>query len=309
MKYEKKLIAYLIQAHNQEKNLFEMVNKLNNDEVCFFIHIDKKSDINKFKNLNEFKNLYFVKNRMNVVWKGFSQVEATIRTIKLALNSKYDFKYFILLSGSDYPIKSNTYLLDFFKNTNKNFIEFKKIKKSNSYLDYFKNKQLWFKISKWHFYDSIGYNFNSKNGSFKHWFYRIYILINILIVNRCFKKRFFFDKVEPYFGSSWWNLNKNSIEYILDFYDKNCKFHEYYYYTDAPDEMYFQTIILNSKFKKDCVSDNLRYVDWSVHREGPAILDDSDFLKIKKSDKFIARKINKKSKGLKIKIDKEILKK
>jgi len=46
-----KIIAYLIQAHNNEKHLSEMISSLNNKEVSFFIHIDKKSNIEIFKKI------------------------------------------------------------------------------------------------------------------------------------------------------------------------------------------------------------------------------------------------------------------
>ena len=32
-----KIIAYLIQAHNNEKHLYEMISSLNNKEVSFFV--------------------------------------------------------------------------------------------------------------------------------------------------------------------------------------------------------------------------------------------------------------------------------
>lgn len=54
-------------------------------------------------------------------------------------------------------------------------------------------------------------------------------------------------------------------------------------YCDASDEIYFQTILLNSPYKDICVNDNLRYINWSKDREGPAILVEDDFEEITKS--------------------------
>lgn len=301
---ENKVIAYLIQAHNNPVHLQKMIWALNSEKVSFFIHIDKKSDILEFtKLLWQQKNIYFVNNRINVIWKWFSQVKATIQTIKLAFK-KWNYKYFILLSWADYPIKSNKEILSFFENTNKNYIEHKKIEKSNNYLDYFKNKQLWFKISKWHFYDTLKYNFNSKKWSFKHWLYRLFILFNILIVNTFSKKKKIGLNIDYYFWSQWWCINQESIEYILDFHEKNRFLEKIFYYSDSSDEMYFQTILMNSEFKNICINDNLRYIDWSKNREWPAILAENDFKKTTNSQKLFARKFGKKSKKLINLIDK-----
>jgi len=304
-----KLIAYLIQAHNNENYLFKLINSLNNKEVSFFIHIDEKANINNFKNLfKNFDNIFFIKNRVNIVWKWFSQVKATINLIDFWLKQKIKFKYFILLSWVDFPIKPNKSILNFFKSTNENFLEFKEIKKSNNYLDYFKNKQLWFKISKWHFYDDFKKNFSWKSWGFKNLLYRIFILFNILIINSFIKKKKIDNNIKYYFWSSWWCLNYETIKHIYQFYKNNDEINNIFKYSDAPDEMYFQTIILNSKYKKNCVNNNLRYIDWSKNREWPAILDINDFENINKSDVLFARKFWKNSKLLIKKIEKVILK-
>lgn len=302
------LIAYLIQAHNNPKHLFDLVYSLNNKDVSFFIHIDKKSDIKIFKSLFlNINNVYFVEKRFNVIWKWFSQVEATISCIETALNLNIDFKYFILLSWVDFPIKSNNYILNFFKNTNLNYLEFREINKSNSYIKYFQNKQLWFKISKWHFYDTFKLNWNSKNKSLKHWFYRFYILFNILLINNILNKKNIDNNLKYFFWSSWWCLNNKSIKYIFDFYKKNENFNRIFKFSDASDEMYFHTILLNSEFNKNCINNNLRYIDWSDNREWPAILNEEDFDKIRKSNMIFARKFSNNSQWLIKKIKKEIL--
>ena len=313
MKKEKKLISYLIQSHNQENHFFDLINKLNNNEVCFFIHVDKKSNQEifrqKFKN---FRNVFFIseKKRVNIIWKGFSQVQATLNLIEFCLNSEYEFKYFILLSGVDYPIKSNKKILDFFRKTNKNYIDFKKIKKNNSYLDFFKGKNLWFQISKYFLYDKVNFNWNSKTNSIKHQIFRFYLLL-ILFINFFILKQKIPEYIKKiYFGSSWWILNNESIKYINNFIKntENKTFLNIFKNSSSSDEYFFQTILLKSAYKKNCINNNLRFIDWNKKREGPAILNDGDFENIKKSEFLFARKFDfKKSKDLKQKIDKYLL--
>jgi len=68
-------------------------------------------------------------------------------------------------------------------------------------------------------------------------------------------------------------------------------------YTFCPEELYFQTVIMNSKYAKNVSNNNLRYIDWNPSRVGkdstsPAILDLNDLEKIKNSNMLFARKFD-----------------
>ena len=49
------------------------------------------------------------------------------------------------------------------------------------------------------------------------------------------------------------NLTGECVAYILNYIRDNPNFVRYYRYTDAPDEMFIQTIVLNSSFAKRTV--------------------------------------------------------
>lgn len=68
-------IAYLIAAHTDTVQLYNMVSALQIKNVTtFFIHIDKKVDINPFKDkLSKCENVIFTKKRVKTYWGGFSQ--------------------------------------------------------------------------------------------------------------------------------------------------------------------------------------------------------------------------------------------
>ena len=112
---KKKLIAYLVLVHDDPDHFIDLIHQLNCEEVCFFVHIDKKAEGHLFSDkIEHLKNVFFVSNRVEVSWGGFSLTEAVISVMKLGLSSDYDFKYFVFVSGNSYPIKSNRYILDFF---------------------------------------------------------------------------------------------------------------------------------------------------------------------------------------------------
>ena len=60
-----------------------------------------------------------------------------------------------------------------------------------------------------------------------------------------------------------------------------------------PDEIFFQTILLNSPFQRMAVNDNLRYIEWPNPDSGsPVILCKGDFGKLISSPKLFARKFD-----------------
>ena len=105
-------IAILILGHKNPNQLSKLVSSLANSHFDFYIHIDKKVDILPFqKSLENLKdmNISFVKDRIKTYFFDFSLVEATCKCAAMAYKSG-NYKYYILLSGQDYPIKSKDYI-------------------------------------------------------------------------------------------------------------------------------------------------------------------------------------------------------
>ena len=140
-------------------------------------------------------------------------------------------------------------------------------------------------------------------------------------------KRRFPSGMTPYGGSQWWTLTHDCIGYVLEYVHAHKAFVRFYRTTHAPDEGFFQTIVMNSEFATRAANYdtyqawrkeaepwrpvsleaesarklpdslfNLRYVDWSEEfsgkREAPAILDEQDFDALRASDCLFARKFD-----------------
>ena len=73
---------------------------------------------------------------------------------------------------------------------------------------------------------------------------------------------------QPFFGSSYWCLTRECVTYVNAFVRENPDFVDFFKHLWIPDELFFQTIILNSPFKNRVVNDNLRCIDWSRCRPG-----------------------------------------
>lgn len=79
------------------------------------------------------------------------------------------------------------------------------------------------------------------------------------------------------------------------------KYRKYIKNTFAPDEMIYQTILLNAENKFNVVNDNLRYMIWDGN-SGPRTLGQNDYESIVNSNCFFARKVEPEISGDLIKL-------
>lgn len=275
-------IAILLLIHKNIEQVKMLVLALKHPNIKIFIHADSKMT----DNLNElnYDNTIIVPNdkRVNVIWSQISIVEATLTLIKTA--QEYDdFDYFWLCSGQDFPIVNSNYIVDFLeKNPNKNYINFYNSKefglgRNNNYdkrnqIVYPKwllNPKKYFKVLKRIYVELTG----GYNHTFK-------------MMRR---------KDSPcehfYFGSAWWCLNKETINWIMDYNKKNPEYFKFFETCSCSDESFFHTIVMMSPFKKE-IEDYLHYIDWSGCKNSPNTLKDKDYDLIIQSNKLMARKFD-----------------
>ncbi|MFN5787753.1 MAG: hypothetical protein ACK469_03255, partial [Bacteroidota bacterium] len=65
-------INYIILAHHFPAQLKKLVDRLNDANVYFYIHIDLTSDIQSFKKLISHPNVIFLEKRENAMWGNFT---------------------------------------------------------------------------------------------------------------------------------------------------------------------------------------------------------------------------------------------
>jgi hypothetical protein len=268
-------LAYLINAHKNFEQLERLIEKLSLDEAGFFVHIDKKVDGRIFSALAgrlSKHNVEFINHRVAVSWGGFSQVEATLNGLAAVLQCSIRYDYINFMSGQDYPLKRNAAILEFLKNNNgKEFIDYAELTPTGW-------AAAMSRFNKYHLPELI------RNKNVRR--FCEYIL------NKALPKRKFPEGYIPYGGSSWWTISYDCADYIFAFTKKNQGFVKFFKLTHAPDEMFFQTIVMNSPYKQKAYKDNLRYIDWSERQRNPRILTRDDFPKLLAADKLFARKFD-----------------
>ena len=74
-------IAYVISAYKYPEQLSRLITVLHTENTSFFVHVDKKTDINIYEqivgSLNHIPNVYFLE-RHKCYWGVFGHVKATI---------------------------------------------------------------------------------------------------------------------------------------------------------------------------------------------------------------------------------------
>jgi hypothetical protein len=270
-------IAYLILGHKNIGQVYILIKTLNTEKSFFFVHIDKKYKVKIAEEFLDKKNVVFLSKRIDISWGGYSIVKATLNLMKLAIEHEIKPDYFILLSGQCFPIKSNKEIFDFFKKNNgKIFMSYTKMP-DPSQIDggMFKLRFFWFM-------DQLGY-FN------KYFVFGIHKTIQLLSKLFGFERKYLKGYI-PYFGSQWWALPGQVVDYVLNFVNQNRSFVIFYKYTFAPDELFFHTIICNSKYKIKVENRLFRFMKNSFWT--PEILGIDDLSRLKQSSQLFARKFD-----------------
>lgn len=254
----------LILAHKNHNQIMRLINHLKTD-FDLYVHIDKRNKLNikSFDNVNVYKEF-------KTYHGGVSLVIATLFLIEEAYKNNYD--RYIFISGQDVPLKTNKEIINFFDtNKNKEYISYESINNSEAMY-----KEMSFRLN--------SYNFGK--------LYRLIFHRNIreLLSNFPLIKRTTPENI--YYGSQWWNLTNNAIKYILDYTKQNPNFLKRFNYTWGSDEFYFQSILLNSEFKDNCINDCLRYLIWGVGTPINFTIKDYDDIKNNINNNIFSRKFD-----------------
>ena len=290
-------IAYLILAHNSPSHLKRLVKSLSSDSCEIYIHLDRKSNESEFSGIQG-QHIHFIKERVSAFWFDFSLVEAELVLLKTAFQSPEKFDRFVLLSGSDYPIRSIARIEQFFRDNR--LKEFMNIVQMPS-------ERLGKPISR-----LTSYTLRPVDNKVINIFKRVLLKVRLLPRKRDYRKCF--GELVPYGGSQWWALTREAVSYIQDFIQQRPEIIRYFKNTECPDETFFQTILGNSCFKKR-ICGNITYTDWSAGGSSPAYISETHLDRLKGllsisiddlyggSDKYFARKFTDDSESLVALID------
>lgn len=236
--------AYLIVAHGSFRLLEELIHALDSSENDIFVHIDKKCGDVNLHIKTQYSKLFFIK-RTSVEWGGVSMIKATLNLLSESAKGNYD--YYHLLSGVDFPIKSNKHIAEFFeKNKGKEFVGFCDV-----------DKQLMEnRLAYYHLINGNKVRNSYRMHNLNEKLIRIQKKLNIKHIRdvSCFRK-----------GCNWFSITNQLAQ---DLVKNSSKLLKIYKYTNCADEIFLQTYIYQNSLMdrlynvKDEYMGCVRKIDW-----------------------------------------------
>jgi hypothetical protein len=233
-------VAYLVFAYKNPQLLKRAMKRLSTEHCAFFVHIDQKIDINQFSCISG-DNVFFADKRVVVHWGEFSGIDAILLLIRQALGRPERYDHFVLLSGSEYPLRSGRYIHTFLKeNKGLEFISLLKMPSPGKPISRINTLRL----------ESdkparrLGWN----------------VLAKVGLAERDYRQ--YLEGLEPYSGITWWTLSRNACEYVLRFTESNPHVERFFRDTFAPEESFIHTVLGNSPLR-DRVRGNCLFEDWT----------------------------------------------
>ncbi len=244
--------AALIMAHKNKKQLIRLIRAVSSDEIDIFVHLDRKWKLSR-EELAEIEcsapRVLLLKKRIHGVLDHFSlpQIEWNMIRAAVAHEKKTGIRYgyFVLLSGQDYPIKSQRYI--------QNFLDAQYPKPLIDYDPAVVGNWVWgkYQLTRWNNrIDEI--RKNRKKGLL-----RSFLVALCLVAYRI--EKFFcgvpWEKLQKsnfkiYGGSQWWILPHEVIDFVQLQFRKNKKVIRQLKRSWTPDETFFQTLAMNSEQAK-----------------------------------------------------------
>lgn len=268
-------IAYMVISYMDPEQLKRLTVRLCRTSDVF-VHINASVDQEPFRralsDVHGQGKVRFAKKRYRIVWGGYSILQATFSMMEQAFQQD-DYDRFVLLTGLDYPIRSDAAIERFFsEHANREFICANPINGKRFE----------------HLYYPTARDHRVLNKCFE-----IYTKILKKLGKRA-KKDYVLYKGETYglYGlTPKWALSGACAAYLLDFYKKNKGFNLYFQMMHAPDDYYVATVLFHSKFQDAIESRNdLFKVIWLSDDKGAKILDEKDSQELLKGNHLYAKK-------------------
>lgn len=284
-------IAYIIVAHKNFDQVIRLVHRLNAPHVEFLIHIDKKATANDYdhvrSSLHHLGNCHFLE-RISIYWGSAGFNEATIFGINYIEEHHLKCDAVFVISGQEYPIKSNEQIEAFCEdNLDKQYLHYFPIPTDN-WIQGGLNR-----INCYHFW------IKGKRVVYPPFADRTDTpaLINTLSGLFPFSGRKIPGDYQPYGGSAQsLYFSRDAITYMYELLQTPLgkRLHRFFELTNNSSELFFHTILLNSRFKDSIVDFNLTYTDWSAGGPHPKNIGTEDLPKLLDADELFARKFDEK---------------
>lgn len=276
--------AYLIMAHNSIESLKHLLQVIDDERNDIFLHIDKKMQfLNKAEIASwvHHSNIYFAK-RGDIKWGHISLTMCEVELVELATKTG-NYHYYHIISGVDFPIKSQDYIHSQLENENSLFISYHKDGEHGD--NYMYKVQYYFPLMRFvgrGYHDGPG-----KKKAFLRWLtkqeWKNIDRQRAHGVDRTKK----YPGITFYKGGNWFSIPDDFARYLVA---NKRRIKKMFAMTNGSDEFFVQTMALNSDYKGRVANNSLRSIDWN--RGNPYEYTSEDYQELLESNDFFARKIS-----------------
>lgn len=235
-----------------------------------YIHLDKKSNIST----DEINARAIVIKKFKVYWGGWEHLYAFWALLNIAQKNGYD--YYHLITGQDYFSTPPETFDDVLGKEGYNYIETFPIP-----------RQGWWEGGEQIFQYRTLASYCDIRSKRARWFN-----IKLTQAQKFFKIQRPLPNMPLYSGIVYSSMHRDFVTWMLgDSFTK--KFLKSLKNTTLAEEVFFQTVIMNSPYKDKCAKKNLRYMDWISNAPDLKVLDEEDFPHIIHAGALFCRKIDR----------------
>lgn len=279
--------AYCIIAHNEPLILQKLIEAIDDERNDIFLLIDKKTEQAIFKGIKTNKSKLVFVPRIDIRWGDISLIKAELTLLEIA-SQQNAYQYYHLLSGVDLPIKSQDYIHNFMNEHNgKEFVGYAQ---GECNVHDLRHKTRHYYILTRYYRSSLPIRFLCK-----------IIRSSLLFLQKIIKYERHFN-IELKKGVNWISITHKFCIYLIE---RKKLILNTFKYTLCSDEMFVQTILYQSPYRKNIYKPNydfdscLREIDWqrgSPYTWGSNPKDiNNDIMILKNSEKLFARKFSSKN--------------
>lgn len=284
-------LAIVVLAHDAPDQLAHLLSTLRHPCARTYLHVDRRSPMAPFARALAGAGIEDVTllRRHATAWASIELVDAALEG--LARGVEDDCGYFLLISGSDFPLRPVEEIVEFAEGAG-----------SRSYVEHFPLPDPRWRFGGRERTDFYTYSVRGRretciprgeDTSFLSWKGRL--LNEALRVRGAFGgPRRFPSYARPYGGSQWWNLSRPAADAVLGFLDAHPDYRRYHEHTLAPDELFFQSILAGTSLagELETVDDSLRFMRWPEGESHPRMLTAEDAPALRESEALFCRKVD-----------------
>ncbi len=259
----------LIHAHKDLDQLNALVGQLLDDEFLIYVNVDSKSAIDVGR-LHPAARL--VRRRNDIHWGDFSQVQATLNSMRQVVDEVPAFDKLMFISAQDFPLLPNRRLkTELAALAGRELLDCVQV-----------GPQGWSCAKRYQYF------YRDAGGALA--------VLACRVANHamriCGLTRAMVNGWQPWGGSSWWSLSRDCAKAIVTQVRDDPAIVRFFHRVYCPDELFFQTLVMNSPFRERVLFNNFRHIQWaSSDARNPKVLDAGDFETIRASSAHFCRKL------------------